>query len=83
MSPEELENAIYGIVNVKSENMRFTRFSLSDLVNKKTVSDDDYFDMLDRFEKKYQKLSNITKGYDYRMEVGPMYYYWIPLEDLP
>lgn len=84
MSPEELENAIYGIVNIKSENMRFTQFSLSDLVNRKAVNDDEYFDMLDRFVKKLQKLKAIKSGkYDYRMEAGGTYYYWIPLEDLP
>lgn len=83
MDPETLEEKIYGIVNVKSDNMRFTKHSLSDLLNRKTVTDDEYFDILDRFDKKYKKLTKIPAGYDYRMEVGGMYYYWIPLEDLP
>lgn len=83
MSPEQLENAIYGIVNVKSENLRFTKYSLGDLINRKAVSDDEYFEVLDRFEKKYKKFSRIPSGYDYRMDVGGMYYYWIPLEELP
>lgn len=83
MEPETLEEKIYGIVNVKSDNMRFTNHSLSDLTNRKTVSDDEYFDILDRFDKKYKKLTKIPAGYEYRMEVNGMYYYWIPLEDLP
>lgn len=83
MNPEQLENAIYGIVNVKSENLRFTKFSLGNLINRKTVSDDEYFEILDRFEKKYKKFAKIPSGYDYRMDVGGMYYYWIPLEELP
>lgn len=83
LSPEELEDKIYGIVNVKSENMRFTKYSLKDLASRKTVSDDDYFDVLDRFVKKYKKLKTFTQGYEYRMDVGGMYYYWIPLDDLP
>ena len=83
MDPDKLEEAIYGIVNVKSENMRFTKYSLKDLISRKSVTDDEYFDILDRFDKKYKKLSKISSGYDYRMEVGGMYYYWIPLEDLP
>ena len=83
MSPEQLENAIYGIVNVKSENLRFTKYSLGDLINRKKVPDDEYFEVLDRFEKKYRKFSRIPSGYDYRMDVSGMYYYWIPLEELP
>lgn len=83
MDPATLEEKIYGIVNVKSENMRFTKHSLSDLSNRKTVSDDEYFDILDRFEKKYKKLRSISGGYEYRMEVGSTLFYWIPLDELP
>lgn len=88
LESEELEKAIYGIVNIPSENMRFTKHSLSDLINRKKVSDEEYFDMLDNFDKKLKKLKDYQRKYDYRMEVGDekggkMYYYWIPLEDLP
>lgn len=88
LGSEELEKAIYGIVNIPSENMRFTKHSLSDLINRKKVTDEEYFDMLDNFDKKLKKLKSYQRNYDYRMEVGgekggKMYYYWIPLEDLP
>ena len=83
LSPEELENAIYGIVNVKSENLRFTKYPLKDLINGKKVPNDEYQNVLYRFDTKYKKFSKIRSGYKYRMEVGGMYYYWIPLEDLP
>lgn len=83
LSTEELENAIYGIVNVKSENLRFTKYPLKDLINGKQVSNDEYQDVLYRFDKKYKNLCKIRSGYKYRMEVGVKYYYWIPLEDLP
>ena len=83
MEPEELENRVYGIVNVKSENTRFTKHSLKDWVNRKVVRDDEYFDMLAQFDKKYQKLALIPRNYKFRMEIDQMYYYWIPLEDLP
>ena len=88
MKPEELEKAIYGIVNIPSENMRFTRHPLNDWINRKRVTDEEYFDMLDSFDKKLKKLKGYQRNYKYRMEVGDekggkMYYYWIPLEDLP
>lgn len=88
LKTEELENAIYGIVNIPSENMRFTKHSLKDLMNRKVVSDEEYFDILDNFNKKYQKLKGYLRGYKYCLEVGnekgaKMRYYWIPLEDLP
>lgn len=88
MKPEELEEKIYGIINIPSENMRFTKHSLSDLINRKKVTDEEYFDMLDSFDKKLKKLKSYQRNYKYRMEVGDerggkMYYYWIPLEDLP
>lgn len=87
MTPDELELAIYGIVNIPSENMRFTKHSLKDLINRKAVSDEEYFDMLDNFSKKLKKLKGYLHGYKYRLEVGDrhgkIHYYWIPLEDLP
>lgn len=88
MTPDELESAIYGIVNIPSENMRFTKHSLKDLMNRKAVSDEEYFDMLDNFSKKLKKLRGYLRDYKYCLEVGDehgakMRYYWIPLEDLP
>lgn len=83
MEPEELENRVYGIVNVKSDNTRFTKHSLKDWVNRRVVRDDEYFDMLSKFDKKYKKLTQIPRNYKYRMEIDHMFYYWIPLEDLP
>lgn len=83
MEPAELENKVYGIVNVKSDNMRFTKHSLKDWVNRREVNDEEYFDMLDRFEKKYSQFRKIAQGYKYRMDIDGMYYYWIPLEELP
>lgn len=88
LSSEKLEEAIYGIVNIPSENMRFTKHSLKDLMNRKAVTDEEYFDILDSFDKKYKKLKTYLQGYKYCMEVGnekgaKMRYYWIPLEDLP
>lgn len=85
---EKLEEAIYGIVNIPSENMRFTKYSLKDLMNRKAVNDEKYFEILDNFDKKYKKLKTYLKDYKYCMEVGnesgaKMRYYWIPLEDLP
>ena len=83
MDPNRLEEAIYGIVNVKSENLRFTKFRLGDITNRQKVSDIEYFEILDRFDKKYRKLEKVRASYNFQMDVGGMYYFWIPLEDLP
>lgn len=84
MEPEELARAIYGIVNVPSENLSFTKYSLVDLNNRRKVTDVEYQEVLNRFVEKYNKLSKLrNSNYRYCMKVGGMKYYWIPLEDLP
>ncbi|MBR0048663.1 MAG: hypothetical protein IJP74_04990 [Prevotella sp.] len=83
MSSSELETAIYGL-NIPTESMRFTKYSLKDMANSSVVKNPEYFEILDNFSKKYEELRRLqTGGYKYRLEVSNVYYYWIPIEMLP
>lgn len=83
LKPEELQKYIYATLNVKSESMGITKFSLSDISSRGAVKDEQYREVLTHFDKKYEKFRKIQQDYEYRMEVNKLYYYWIPLEDLP
>lgn len=83
MSTEELEEVIYGI-NVPTESMRFTKYSLKDIGNPGVVSNAEYIDILDRFQKQYEELRKLSSSSNkYRLQINNVYYYWIPLEELP
>ena len=83
MSSSELETAIYGL-NIPTESMRFTKYSLKDMANSSVVKNPEYFEILDNFSKKYEELRRLQySGYKYRLEVNHVFYYWIPIEMLP
>ena len=83
MSSSELETAIYGL-NIPTESMRFTKYSLKDMANSSVVKNPEYFEILDNFSKKYEELRRLqNSGYKYRLEVNHVFYYWIPIEMLP
>ena len=83
MSTEELQEAIYGI-NIPTKIMSFTKYSLQDISNSNVVKHAEYIDILDHFHKQYEELKNLSQSSNkYRLQINNVYYYWIPLEDLP
>lgn len=82
MTADEIQEAIYGL-NVPTESMNLKRYSIKDLANSSVVKNPEYFEILNNFAEKYEVLRKIPNGYKYRMEVNNVWYYWIPIEDLP
>lgn len=74
---------IYGIDMVEEGYDDLYRYSLKDINDRKRVPDNDFYRILNRFENKYRELSSNFSNYDYRIDIQGMYYYWIPLDDMP
>jgi len=82
MTADEMENAIYGL-NVPTAAMR-SKYSIKDMANSSVVSNMAYFETLDYFHKKFEKLRLLpNSGYKFTTEVNNVLYYWIPIEMLP
>lgn len=81
MTLGKIRNFIYGIDMIEDSRFRWAECTIGEIRNPAMVTD--FFDLCDLFEKKYQKLSMINAGNGYRMNIGGMYYYWIPFDDLP
>ena len=75
--------AIYGADLAEMNLDDLYHYSLQQMMDIKTVSDNEYIDLLGRFGTKYRKLLSLVSNYEYRMDIQGMYYYWIPLDDMP
>lgn len=83
MSADDIQEAIYGL-NVPTESMNLKRYSIKDLANSSVVKNAEYFEVLNNFSNKYEELRRLqNSGYKYRVEVNNVFYYWIPIENLP
>ena len=84
MTPDELDEKIYGI-NIPTESMdRLTGHSIKEISNSTTFPPADYFELLNNVKTKYEGLRRIQNSdYRYKMTVNHVDYYWIPLEELP
>ena len=84
MTPEQLDEKIYGI-NIPTESMdRLTGHSIKEISNMNTFSNADYDELLNKVSEKYERLKRIQNSdYRYKMTVSHVDYYWIPLEELP
>lgn len=74
---------IYGIDMMDNSHHEHYDYTLKDITNKKKVPDNDYLDILGRFKNRYNRLKSFIQNYNYRIDIGGMYYYWIPIEDMP
>ncbi len=83
LSLEKIHNMIYGTEMVENVLFSWGNHSLKDMKNLESISDSVYFDFLDRFERRYREFKNYISCRDCRMDLGGMYYYWIPMEELP
>ena len=83
MNADDIQEAIYGL-NVPTASMNIKKYSIKDLANNSVVKDNEYFEMLNKFSDKYEDLRQLqNSGYKYRVEVNNVFYYWIPIENLP
>ena len=83
MSADDIQEAIYGL-NVPTASMNLKKYSIKDLANSSVVNNAEYFEILNNFASKYEELRRLqNSGYKYRVEVNNVFYYWIPIEDLP
>ena len=84
MTPDELDEIIYGI-NIPTVSMdRLTGHSIKEISNSTTFPPADYFELLNNVKTKYEGLRRIQNSdYRYKMTVNHVDYYWIPLEELP
>ncbi len=83
LTADDIQEAIYGL-NVPTKSMSVKKYSIADLSNDKVVKDGEYQAYLNEFAQKYDDLRRIpATDYRYRMEVNNIFYYWIPIEDLP
>ena len=84
MTAGEIQNTIYGFgVNILPAGMG-PKYSLKDLANSTVVSNVAYFETLDYFHMRFEKLRLLpNSGYKFTTEVNNVLYYWIPIEMLP
>ena len=74
---------IYGVDMVEESHFDLYEQPLKDLKNKKKVPDTHFYDIIDRFYNRFGRLTRALNGYNFRTDIGGMYYYWIPLDDMP
>jgi len=83
MTADDIQEAIYGL-NVPTASMNIKKYSIKDLANSSVVKNPEYFEVLNNFSNKYEELRRLqNSGYKYRVEVNNVFYYWIPIENLP
>ena len=83
MSLWQILYILYDIGMIDKGQSEYYDCALKDITNKKKVSDNDYLVILGRFKNRYNGLRSFVQSYDFRIDIGGMYYYWIPLEDMP
>ena len=77
----EIMNLITGL-NVRSRALSGPR--LIDLQDPKVVSPSQFRTLVTNFQSKYRNLQNIKNGdYKFKYQSNQIYYYWIPVEELP
>ena len=74
---------IYGVDMVEESYYDLYEQPLKELINKKKMPDNHFHEIIDRFYNRYERLMRTQNGHSYRTDIGGMYYYWIPLEDMP
>ena len=80
---QEVMNLITGL-NVEVGSKASKGYTLMQIQDPKSVSHQDYIEIIRNFTLKYKGLKKIkSRGYNFIFESNKIKYYWIPLEDLP
>ena len=80
---QEVMNLITGL-NVEVGSKASKGYTLMQIQDPKSVSHQDYIEIIRNFTLKYKGLKKIkSRGYNFIFQSNNIKYYWIPLEDLP
>ena len=81
MPLNEVSRRIFGLSEVCNS---ISSHTLAELQDRFSVSNDIYFDIVERFKKQFEKMKAIRNWpYKYSFTYNSNYYYWFPVKELP
>ena len=89
LTEEQIQNTEIGevmkmVMGLNEAPDALKRYTLADIGNTRKVKPDEYRSLVNKFARKYENLSRISRtDYKYTYKANNMKYYWLPIEYLP